>query len=343
MAGPFKFPTRMPILMRLRPAAVCAALLVAAACTQSPATGGATKSARKQIAVIPKGTTHEFWKAVHAGAVKAAREGNADVIWKGPVKEDDRDEQIKVVENFLSQGVDGIVLAPLDDRALAPSLSDAKARHIPVAIIDSAIQSDDYVTFVATDNEKAGGLAADRLGSLLGGKGDVLVLRYAEGSASTMARESGFLKTLAEKYPGIKVVSSNRYGGATSESAMAASENLLSTYKMVQGIFCPNESTTFGMLLALDAANRSGKVKFVGFDATTKLVDAMAAGKIDGLVVQNPFRMGELGVKMLLDKMAGAAVDKRVDTGATMVTRDNMSQPDIKALLAPDLAKFLNQ
>jgi ribose transport system substrate-binding protein len=259
------------------------------------------------------------------------------------VKEDDRDEQIKVVENFLSQGVDGIVLAPLDDRALAPSLSDAKARHIPVAIIDSAIQSDDYVTFVATDNEKAGGLAADRLGSLLGGKGDVLVLRYAEGSASTMARESGFLKTLAEKYPGIKVVSSNRYGGATSESAMAASENLLSTYKMVQGIFCPNESTTFGMLLALDAANRSGKVKFVGFDATTKLVDAMAAGKIDGLVVQNPFRMGELGVKMLLDKMAGAAVDKRVDTGATMVTRDNMSQPDIKALLAPDLAKFLNQ
>jgi len=324
--------------------AVCAALILVAACSQKPATNAAAGTpAKKRIAVIPKGTTHEFWKAVHAGAVKAAGEGNAEVIWKGPVKEDDRDEQIKVVETFLSQGVDGIVLAPLDDRALVPVVSDAKARNIPVAIIDSAIQTEDYISFVATDNEKAGGLAAERLGSLLGGKGDVLVLRYAEGSASTMARESGFLKTLAEKYPGIKVVSSNRYGGATSESAMAASENLLSTYKMVQGIFCPNESTTFGMLLALDAAKRSGKVKFVGFDATTKLIDAMTAGKIDGLVVQNPFRMGELGVKLLLDKMAGKPVDKRVDTGATMVTRENMSQPEIKALLSPDLAKYLKQ
>lgn len=332
-------------LKRFRSVAVYAAFLALAACSQKPATDAAATGApaRKRIAVIPKGTTHEFWKSVHAGAIKAAREENADVIWKGPVKEDDRDEQIKVVENFLSQGVDGIVLAPLDDRALVPVLSDAKARNIPVAIIDSGIQSEDYVSFVSTDNEKAGGLAAERLGSLLGGKGDVLVLRYAEGSASTMARESGFLKTLAETYPGIHVVSSNRYGGATTETAFAASENLLSTYKTVQGIFCPNESTTFGMLLALDAAKRTGKIKFVGFDASTKLVEALTAGKIDGLVVQNPFRMGELGVKMLLSTMKGQSVDRRVDTGATMVTRENMSQPEIKALLSPDLAKYLNQ
>ena len=150
----------MPKLTRVRAVAVCAAVLSLAACTQKPATdaAGTTTTARKRIAVIPKGTTHEFWKAVHAGAVKAAREENVEVIWKGPVKEDDRDEQIKVVENFLSQGVDGIVLAPLDDRALVPVVSDAKARNIPVAIIDSGIQSEDYVSFVATDNEKAGGL-----------------------------------------------------------------------------------------------------------------------------------------------------------------------------------------
>ena len=298
--------------------------------------------ARRRIAVIPKGTTHEFWKAVHAGAVKAARELDVDVIWKGPVKEDDRDEQIKVMETFLAQGVDGIVLAPLDDRALAPVVRDARARKIPVTIIDSALDSQDYVSFIATDNERAGALAAERLGTLLGGAGDVLVLRYAEGSASTVAREAGFLKTLAEKYPGLRIVSSNRYGGATTESAYAASENLLSTYASVQGIFCPNESTTFGMLRALDAAGRSSRIRFVGFDASQKLVEALGQGKIDGLVVQNPFRMGELGVHAIIDAIAGRSVEPRVDTGATMVTRDNMSEPPIKILLAPDLATYLN-
>ena len=274
--------------------------------------------------------------------MKAARELDVDVIWKGPVKEDDRDEQIKVMETFLAQGVDGIVLAPLDDRALAPVVRDARARKIPVTIIDSALDSQDYVSFIATDNERAGALAAERLGTLLGGAGDVLVLRYAEGSASTVAREAGFLKTLAEKYPGLRIVSSNRYGGATTESAYAASENLLSTYASVQGIFCPNESTTFGMLRALDAAGRSGRIRFVGFDASQKLVEALGQGKIDGLVVQNPFRMGELGVHAIIDAIAGRSVEPRVDTGATMVTRDNMSEPPIKILLAPDLATYLN-
>jgi ribose transport system substrate-binding protein len=265
-----------------------------------------------------------------------------DIIWKGPVREDDRDEQIKVVENFLSQGVDGIVLAPLDDRALVPVLNDARARKIPVLIIDSDVRWDGYVSFVATDNEKAGGLAADRLGAQLGGAGNVIVLRYQEGSASTMARESGFLTTLARNYPKIHAVSSNQYGGVTTETAYAASENLLSTYKDVEGIFCPNESTTFGMLLALDAAGRTGKVKLVGFDASTKLVEALGQGRIDGLVVQNPFRMAELGVATLLKAMKGEPVEKRIDTGATMVTRDNMGQPEVKALLAPDLAKYLD-
>jgi ribose transport system substrate-binding protein len=312
----------------------------------SEAPGTASKQpetpARKTFAVIPKGTTHEYWKSVHAGAVKAARELGVDVVWKGPVREDDRDEQIKVVENFLSRGVDGIVLAPLDDRALVPVLNDARARGVPVLIIDSAVQWDDYVSFVATDNEKAGGLAASQLGKLLGGTGEVLVMRYQEGSASTMARELGFLSTLARDFPGIKVVSSNQYGGATTETAFGTAEKLLSTYKTVQGIFCPNESTTFGMLRALEGAGLAGKVRFVGFDASTKLVEALGQGKVDGLVVQNPMAMGEKGVKALMDKAAGKAVDRRIDTGATMVTRENMVAPEVKALVTPDLAKYLD-
>lgn len=307
-----------------------------------PAKDEPVAAKRLSIAVIPKGTTHEFWKSVHAGAVKAGRELGVEVIWKGPVREDDRDEQIKVVETFLSRGVDAIVLAPLDDRALVPVLNDARARNIPVLIIDSGVQWDGYVSFVATDNEKAGGLAATRLGSLLQGKGDVIVMRYQEGSASTMARESGFLASLAQQFPGVHVVSSNQYAGATTETAYATAENLLSTHKTVQGVFCPNESTTFGMLRALEAAGRAGQIRFVGFDASEKLVQALDAGKIDGLVVQNPMRMGELGVRSAVAKHKGQPVEKRIDTGATMVTRDNMREVDVHALLAPDLASYLN-
>jgi ribose transport system substrate-binding protein len=325
------------------PALLAAVGLLLAAC--GAPSGAPASSGRKQIAVIPKGTTNEFWKSIHAGAVKAANElGGVDIVWKGPIREDDRDEQIKIVENFVSQKVDGIVLAPLDDRALVPVLNDAKARGIPVVIFDSGVKWTDYVSFVATDNFKAGALGADRLAGVLGGKGDVILLRYAEGSASTMEREAGFLDTLAKKYPGVKVVSSNQYAGATVEPAYAASENLLSSFKGVQGIFTPNESTTLGMLLALRAAGRIGGangIKLVGFDAGDKLVEALGRGELYGLVLQNPVLMGELAVKAMLDAMAGKTVEKRIDTGEYMITPENMKQPDMDALLHPPVEKYL--
>ena len=148
--------------------------------------------------MIPKGTTHEFWKSIHAGSNKAASELTAqgtdvEVIWKGPLREDDREQQIQVVEGFAAQGVNGIVLAPLDDRALVRPVSDAERAGVPTVIIDSGLESNDFVSFVATDNRKGGSLAADRMGQLLNGKGKVLVLSYAEGSASTTEREAGFI------------------------------------------------------------------------------------------------------------------------------------------------------
>jgi ribose transport system substrate-binding protein len=331
--------------MSLPTRSLAAALSIAvalAACGRQDAKPAGSAATPRRIAVIPKGTTHEFWKSIHAGAVKAARAGNAEVIWKGPVREDDRDEQIKVVETFLGEQVDGIVLAPLDNRALVPVLTDAARRHMPVVILDSPVEWDGAVSFVATDNEKAGGLAADRLGEVLGGKGRVVMMRYQEGSASTMAREAGFLAGIAAKFPGIAIVSSNQYGGATTETAFATAERLLSTYKDVDGFFCPNESTTFGMLRALEGAGRAGKVTFVGFDVTPKLIEAVRDGEIDGLVVQDPFRMGETAVTQMLAKLDGRPVTPRVDTDATLVTTANIDQPEVKALLTPDLSPYLN-
>jgi ribose transport system substrate-binding protein len=291
--------------------------------------------------VIPKGTTHEFWKSIHAGARMAADALQVEILWKGPVREDDREEQIKVVEDFISRSVDGIVLAPLDNRALVPIATEARREGIPIVIIDSGIDWDGLVSFVATDNRRGGALAAERMGEILGGRGRVLVLRYQEGSASTMDRESGFLTTLRERFQGIEVVSDNQYGGATTESAYQKSESLLGSFPEVDGIFCPNESTTFGMLRALEDGGRAGAVKFIGFDSSEKLVQGLADGQIHGLVVQNPFRMGELGVRALVEHLDGRRVEQRIDTGVALVTRDNMAEEAMRALLQPDLARWL--
>jgi ribose transport system substrate-binding protein len=322
-------------------------IMALAAATFFAAFGGDQAGAEEiTIAVIPKGTTHEFWKSIHAGAIKAAGEVGVEIIWKGPLKEDDREAQIAEVENFISRGVSGIVLAPLDDMALRVPVMNAARSGIPVVIIDSGLKSRDFVSFVATDNRKGGKLAGKRLAELLGGKGKVVMLRYQEGSASTMNRERGFMESIAE-YPEIEVVSANQYGGATTESAYRASENLLAPLKMeegglsIDGIFCPNESTTFGMLRALQDGELAGKVRFVGFDSSKKLVQGLAAGQIDGLVLQNPMRMGYLGVKTLVGHLRGKEVEKRVDTGVHLVTGENMKEPEMARLLKPELEKWL--
>jgi ribose transport system substrate-binding protein len=325
-----------------------AALL--AACKPQGSGGGSSGSGGAKplkIAVIPKGTTHEFWKAVHAGGVKAAKELGVEIVWKGPLKEDDLKQQIEVVQGFVAQGVSGIVLAPLNDKGLVPAVNDAVAAKVPVVIFDSDLQGDAYTSFVATDNLAAGKLAGERMAKLLDKKGKVVVLRYQEGSASTTLREQGFLDAL-KAYPDIQVVSENQHGGATTESAFAASESLLVSLKAgeggVNGVFCPNESTTFGMLLALEKREGlAGKIKFLGFDASDKLVEALAAGKIHGLVVQNPFRMGELAVQTMVKHLRGEKVERRIDTGARIVDKDNMEQPDVKELLKPDLKKWLGE
>jgi ribose transport system substrate-binding protein len=313
--------------------------LAAAACKTPP-----PKREQVTLAVVPKGTTHEFWKSVHAGAVKAAKELDVDIIWKGPLKEDDLKQQIDVVQSFIAQGVSGLVLAPLNDKALVASVKAAKDAKIPTVIFDSDLQGEEHVSFVATDNVAAGKLAADGLAKALGDKGKVLVLRYQEGSASTANREKGFLDAI-KTHAGITIVSDNQYGGATTESASKAAENLLAAQKAadggVDGVFCPNESTTFGMLLALEKSGLAGKIKVYGFDSSPKLVAALDAGKIHGLVLQNPVSIGYLAVKTMARHLKKETVDKRIDTGATLVEKANMNEPAVKELLSPNLTPLL--
>lgn len=299
------------------------------------------------IAVIPKGTTNEFWKAVNAGAFKArdelrARGTPVEIIWKGPLKEDDREQQIQVVENFVSRRVSGIVLAPLDSRALVQPVTAAGQAKIPVVIMDSGLNSDRYASFVATDNLKGGVMAGEHLARLLGGKGNVILLRYQVGSASTEEREAGFLDAL-KKHPEIKIISSNQHAGPTRETAYQASQNLLNRYgREVNGVFCPAELPSGAMAMALrDIGRAGGRVKMVGFDAGSKSIEDLKNGDIQGLVVQDPLGIGYESVLTMVKHLQGGKVERRIGTRVALITKENMEQQEMKELLYPPLERYL--
>lgn len=304
--------------------------------------GGAKKYT---IAVIPKGTQHDFWKSIHAGAIKAARElGNVEIIWKGPVKEDDREQQIQVVETFVNRGVDAIVLAPLDRRALVQPVRRATKKDIPVVIIDSALDYEEITSYVSTDNYNGGVMAARRLAELLNNKGKVVVLRYQVGSASTEQREQGFLDTIKQDFPEIEVLSDEQYSGSDRDGAINKAENLLTRFgDEINGWFCPCEPVTYGTLVALRNRGMIGKIKVVGFDATPQVVDSLRKGEIQGLILQDPINMGYLGVKTAVAKLEGEAVEQRVSTGENLVTLENMDEPASKQLHSPDLSQYLGE
>jgi len=290
------------------------------------------------LAVIPKGTTHEFWKSVHAGAENAAKEiGDIQILWKGPLLENDRDGQISVVQDFVTKKVDGIILAPLDKQALVDAVKDAQAANIPVLIFDSALQDESItISYVATDNFKGGQLAGQRLGESMGGMGSVVMLRYNAGSESTEQREDGFLDAIKASFPNIKVLSSNEYAGTTPESSLDKATQILTKHKSeVSGIFAVCEPNAAGVLKALEETGLAGKVKFVAFDPNKELIQGMADGKVHGIVLQDPVTMGYESVKRLVAHLKGEKVERRIGTGEFVATPENMSTPEMEKLLKP--------
>ncbi len=295
-------------------------------------------SKKLTFAVIPKGTTHEFWKSVHAGAVNAANEiGNVEILWKGPLLENDRDGQINVVQDFVAKKVDGICLAPLDKQALVDSVKDAHSAGIPVLIFDSALQDESViVSYVATDNLKGGQLAGKALGEALGGKGNVVMLRYNAGSESTELREQGFLDAIKADFPDIKVLSSDEYAGTTPESSLDKATQVLTKYKgEVTGIFAVCEPNAAGVLKALEETGLGGKVKFIAFDPNKELIQGLSDGKVHGIVLQDPVTMGYESVKRLVAHIRGEKVEKRIGTGEHIATPGNMQTPEMDKLLKP--------
>lgn len=316
----------MSIQPTFRVLALLTALLLA-----FTACGRGGKGGQPVIAVIPKGTTHIYWQSVKKGAEAAGAEFGYAIRWNGPERETDREKQVQIIEDFIEQGVAGVVLAPLDAKAMVPSVEKLAGLKIPCVIIDSGIDTEKYLCYAATDNYQGGVLAARRMGKILGGKGRLVVIKYAPGSGSTTLRENGFIDTIGKEFPGMKIVDA-KYGMDTVETALQAAEDLLTKNPDLQGLYACNASTAVGSLQALQSQKRSS-VKMVGFDAEAALLGGLKGKQIDALVVQNPYRMGYEGVKAVADQRLGKPVAKKMDTGVAVVTLENIDQPEIKALL----------
>lgn len=272
--------------------------------------------------------------------MKAAREGGADVLWNGPATETDYAGQLEIVESMINRHVDAIVLAPIDRHAMAGVVDRAAGQRIPVVIFDSGVETQNYITQVSTDNYKAGQTGADRLAQILNGAGKVAMVKVQPGAASTEAREKGFSDEIAARYPKIEIVD-QRFGMADFAKSLAVSENMITAHPDLDGMFASNESSSVGAAQALQA--RRSKIKLVAFDSSPALIEDLRKGVIDSLVVQDPFGMGYQAVKSALEALRGESVPKQQPMPPALVTRDNVDNSAIQALLNPDLKQYLNQ
>ena len=310
--------------------ALLAAMLASTACRPS---------GQRVIGVVPKGASHIFWQTVHAGAIKAAGEMGFRVDWNAPPLEIDSSRQIEIVDAMINRHVDGIVLAPVDKQALVAVVERAAAKGIPVAIFDSAIDTEKYISYIATDNTEAGRMAARRMGEILGGKGKVGIVGFMAGSASTMERESGFQDEIRTRYPGIELLPL-QFGMADRAKAMAVTENMLSAHDDLAGIFADNESSSAGAVQALKSRGAK-RVKLVAFDASDQLIAELREGVIDSIVVQNPFRMGYESTRAIGLKLNGRTPERKVDSGAALIRREDLDREETRQLLFPDIQKYL--
>ena len=317
--------------MRLGHVVFLAVLLIAGCRSDS--------KAKPRVGVVPKGANHIFWQAVHAGAMKAAREFNLEIEWNAPALEIDASRQIGIVESMTNRKLAGIVLAPVDRKALVNAVERAMNNGVPVAIFDSDIDTDKRISYVATDNREGGRMAARHLGELMLEKGKAAYVGFMPGSAATMEREQGFYEEMAAKYPAIKIVQ-KVYGKASQATAMTAVENILTAHPDLTGMFADNESSSMGASLALKARSET-RVRVVAFDANEQLIADLRHRHLDGLLVQDPLRMGYEATRAIALTLRNETPPKHVDSGIVLVTRADLERPEVIPLLFPDIKKYL--
>lgn len=298
------------------------------------------RSEQRIIGVAPKGTSSDFWQSVQAGALAAGREFDVEIQWNGPSEETEFARQIQIVESMINAQVDGIVLSPTESRALVDVVERAMSMGVPVTIFDSAIETDNFVSYVATNNLEAGRMAAARVAELLSGAGQVAMVKHVPGSRSTGDREQGFEEALKQNHAGLKIVAS-QYCMSDRARALRVAEDMLTAHPGLNAMFCSSEAATVGAARAVRSRNAAERVKLVGFDSSPGQIQDLKDGVINSLVVQDPFQIGYLGVKTIVQYLDGETPPKQIDSPARIVTAADLDAPEVQKLLNPELEQYL--
>lgn len=300
--------------------------------------GSCRRSSERLIGVVPKATSHLFFLSVHAGVEQASRDLHVDVLWNGPQNETDFARQIEIVDAMITRQVSALAISATDEHALVAPLERAIRSGIPVTVFDSAVDIDNYVSFIATDNYAAGCTAARTLAGFIGGKGPVAMLMQKPGGTSTVLREQGFDATIAKEFPNIQIVA-QQFGMADAERSRAAAEDILTAHPSLAGLFASSEAASLGSIQAIRNRGLSGKVKLVTFDFSKTHVEGLEDGTVDAMMVQNPFRLGYEAVKSLDEKLKGGTPPKQLELPARVILKSDLNNPDVRALLNPDWLK----
>jgi ribose transport system substrate-binding protein len=289
-----------------------------------------------EIAVIVKTVNSTFWQNVQKGADAAMKAGGGSntMTFQGPAAESAIADQVNMVENAVNRKVSGIVLAPSDPDALVPAVKKAWEARIPVVIIDSLLAKGSeqyYQSFLATDNKKAGELAAKALIDKVGKEGKIAVMSYVAGAGSEIGRVGGFTDYI--KANSKLTIVGPFYSQSQMATALNQTTDVLAANSDLKGIFGANEPTAIGMGRALKQSGKAGKVVAIGFDGNQDLQEFVKDGTLSAIAVQGSFQMGELGVKTVLQSINKEKVEKFVDTGVVVVTKDNIDKPEAKNVL----------
>lgn len=314
-------------------------LLIAAAalgCTMVQA--NAQEFSKVTIDVIVKATTSQYWATVFDGAHAAAKVLGVKINTLGAPSELDAAQEVTIMENAISAKPTGIVIAATNAQALASPIAAATKAGIPVIVIDSNANTDQYVTFLATNNETGGRKAADEMARCIKARtgkveGKVAYLTALAGAQSLNDRDKGFVEEL-KKYPGLAIVE-HRVGNNQPSKALSDSEDLLTRHPDLVGMFADNELEGDGAGTAVSEKGLGGKVCLVAFDTSDQEIKFVRTGIIDALIVQNPYMMGYAGVWYALAAAHGVVFPKYVDTGVSVVTKANIDSPQMAGLLDP--------
>lgn len=294
-----------------------------------------SESSDRYIAVICKGTQHEFWKSVEQGARDAGEEINAKITFEAPEDESMIKVQIEMVEKAIENKADAIVLAPLDTVQLNDVIEEAELEGIPVLTLDSDVESNVRVASIGTDNIIAGAIAARKAADLIGEEGEIAIISHVKGAQTALARNVGFTDEIeAINKDSMKIVDVE-YSGGESKVAKQQAKELIARYPDLKCIYATNEGSAVGAAAAIKSLGLKDDIVVIGFDSSEQEIAYLEEGYIDGMMVQNPYNMGYLGVRNINKVLNGENIEELINTGATYVDRTNLKDEDTQWLLYP--------